>query len=89
MPRVKKKVIPPPVDVPGRKVSWYPPNSPSDRLYGEVVHVELRPFPHPKYYRILKTFIHVMIPDERTFVMSGEVEDLKKIGMIAETTSED
>ena len=86
--KAAKKKIPAPVDVPGRKVSWSPSAS-SDRLYGEVVHVEVRPFPHPKYYRILKTFIHVMIPDGRTFVMSGEVEDLKKIGMIAETTSEE
>lgn len=86
--KAAKKQIPAPVDVVGRKVSWAP-NTQSDRLYGEVVHVELRPFKHPKYYRVLKTFIHVMIPDGRTFVMSGEVEDLKKIGMIAETTSEE
>lgn len=86
--KAAKKQIPAPVDVVGRKVSWAP-NAQSDRLYGEVVHVELRPFKHPKYYRVLKTFIHVMIPDGRTFVMSGEVEDLKKIGMIAETTSEE
>lgn len=86
--KAAKKQIPAPVDVVGRKVSWAP-NMHSDRLYGEVVHVEVRPFKHPKYYRVLKTFIHVMIPDGRTFVMSGEVEDLKKIGMIAETTSEE
>ena len=85
--KAAKKQIPAPVDVPGRKVSWSP-NAHSDRLYGEVVHVELRPEPHPKYYRVLKTFIHVMIPDGRTFVMSGEVEDLKKIGMIAENLDE-
>lgn len=84
----QKKVIPPPVDVPGRKVSWKPtPNS--DRLYGEVIAVKLKMEPHPKYYRYLKTILHVMIPDGRIFKMSGEIEDLKKIGMIAETSEGD
>lgn len=87
-----KKSIPTPVDVPGRKVSWKP-NMHSDRLYGEVVKVKLEPHPHPKYpntaNRILKTVIFVEIPDGRVFRMSGEIEDLKKIGMVAETTEED
>ena len=92
--RKKKKEIPAPVDVPGRKVSWKP--SPySDRMYGEVVHVGFRwPYPKdPKYpsgnVRMLKKVISVAIPDGRIFKMSGEHEDLKKIGMIAESSSED
>jgi hypothetical protein len=90
----KKKVIPPPVDVVGRKVSWKPsPNS--DRMYGEVVHVGFKwPYPpDPKYpggrVRLLKKVLSVAIPDGRIFKMSGEHEDLKKIGMIAESSSED
>lgn len=87
-----RKQIPAPVDVVGRKVSWSPSEK-SDRLYGEVVAVKYKPHPHPKYpntaNRILKTVLHVMIPDGRVFKMSGEIEDLKKIGMIAETTSEE
>jgi hypothetical protein len=87
-----KKVIAPPVDVPGRKVSWKP-SAWSDKLYGEVIAVKLRPMPHPKYpnssNRILKTVIHVLIPDGRIFKLDAEPEDLKKIGMVAETLNED
>jgi hypothetical protein len=87
-----KKVILPPVDVVGRKVSWTPSKL-SDKLYGEVVAVKLKPHPHPKYpnssNRILKTVLHVMIPDGRIFKMSGEMEDLKKIGMVAESNNEE
>lgn len=88
MAKAKKKVILPPVDVPGRKVSWKP-NSWSDKLYGEVIAVKLRSEPHPKYYRVLKTVIHVLIPDGRIFKLDAEPEDLKKIGMVAETLNED
>ena len=83
-----KKVILPPVDVVGRKVSWTPSNV-SDKLYGEVVAVKLKSVPHPKYYRVLKTVLHVMIPDGRIFKMSGEMEDLKKVGMVAESVNEE
>ena len=90
----KKKVIPPPVDVVGRKVSWKPsPNS--DRMYGEIVHVGFQwPYPKdPKYpsgnVRMLKKQLTVAIADGRLFKMSGEIEDLKRIGMIAESSSED
>lgn len=90
----KKKVIPAPVDVIGRKVSWSPSKN-SDRMYGEVVHVGFKfPYPKdPKYpsgnVRQLKKVLSVMIPDGRIFKMSGEHKDLKRMGMIAESSSED
>lgn len=83
-----KKNIPPPVDVKGRKVSWQPSVS-SHRLYGEVLNVSKRPAPHPKYpnttCRVLKTVLHIVIPDGRVFQISGDHEYLKKIDMIAES----
>ncbi len=82
-----KKNIPPPVDVKGRKVSWQPSVS-SHRLYGEVLDVRKRSAPDPKYpntqCRVLKTVLHIIIPDGRVFQISGEHEHLKKIDMIAE-----
>lgn len=91
---MRKKQIPPPVDVPGRKVSWKPSLN-SDRMYGEVVHVGFKwPYPKdPKYpsgnVRMLKKVISVATADGRIFKMSGEQEDLKKVGMIVESSSED
>lgn len=88
-----KKVIPPPVDVVGRNVSWKPTPD-SDRLYGQVVKVRYRPGADPRYpegsrgykngIRALFKLISVEMADGRVFTMSGEHEDLKKIGMIAE-----
>lgn len=86
----RKKNIPPPVDVKGRKVSWQPSAS-SHRLYGEVLNVSKRHAPHPKYpntsCRVLKTVLHIVIPDGRVFQISGEHKNLKKIDMIAEFPS--
>jgi len=88
-----KKVIPAPVDVKGKNVSWKPTES-SDRLYGQVVDVFLKIGADPRYpkgsrgykngIRKLWKHITVEIGDGRRFTMSGEHEDLKKIGMVAE-----
>lgn len=86
--KTKTKVIPSPVDVVGRKVSWKP-NKNCDRLFGEVVRVQYKPVPDERYpntcLRKLKTFISVMLGDGRILVMSGEMKDLKKINMIVDT----
>lgn len=91
MSKAKKKVIPAPVDVVGRRVCWKPTPT-SDILYGEVLSVYLTHAQCPKYEhgRILKKTIKVIIPDGRVFTMSGEHEHLKKIGMAAmEENTED
>lgn len=88
-----KKVIPTPVDVVGRNVSWKPTPD-SDRLYGQVVKVRYRSGADPRYpegsrgykngIRALFKLISVEIGDGRVFTVSGEQDDLKRIGMIAE-----
>ena len=92
MSKAKKKVIPAPVDVVGRRVCWKP-NENSDILYGEVISVKLELFncPNTKYehQRVLKKTIQVIIPDGRIFTMSGEHEHLKKIGMAAMDKNEE
>jgi hypothetical protein len=84
-----KKVIPAAVDVPGRRVCWKPSIS-SDILYGEVISVHLRMEQCPKYShaRVYKKVLKVIIGDGRIFTLSGEHENLKKIGM-AVVTAED
>lgn len=87
------KVIPTPVDVVGRNVSWKP-SPQSDRLYGQVVKVWLDIGADPRYPKgsrgykngIRKLFkkLQIEIGDGRCFTISGEHEDLKKIGMVAE-----
>ena len=87
------KVIPTPVDVVGRNVSWKPTPT-SDRLFGQVVKVWLVHGPDPRYpkgskgykngIRALFKKLDIEIGDGRVFTVSGEHEDLKKIGMVAE-----
>ena len=82
MSKAKKKIIPAPVDIPGRRVSWKP-SSWSDILYGEVLSVHMRLAQCPKYEhaRVMKKVLKVIIPDGRIFTLSGEHENLQKIGM--------
>lgn len=92
------KAIPAPVDVIGRKVSWSHAGN-SDRLYGEVCKVFFKSGEDPRYpkgssgykngIRKLYKKISVVLADGRILNMSAEQDDLKAIGMIAETTSED
>jgi hypothetical protein len=98
MAKAKKKVIPSPVDVVGRKVSWSPAKN-SDRLYGEVIKVYYRMGADPRYplgsqgykngIRALFQKMSIILADGRVLNISSEQEDLKAIGMIAETTNED
>lgn len=85
-----RKVIPAAVDIPGRRVSWKPSAS-SDILYGEVVSVHLRLTQCPKYdhARIYRKVLKVIIPDGRIFTLSGEHDNLKKIGMAVVANAED
>ena len=92
------KAIPAPVDVIGRKVSWSHAGN-SDRLYGEVCKVYFKTGEDPRYpkgssgymngIRKLYKKISVVLADGRILNMSAEQDDLKAIGMIAESTSED
>jgi len=98
MATAKKKVIPSPVDVVGRKVSWSPAKN-SDRLYGEVIKVYYKMGADERYpvgskgykngMRKLFQKISVILADGRVLNMSSEQEDLKAIGMIAESKNED
>lgn len=98
MTTAKKKVIPSPVDVVGRKVSWSPAKN-SDRLYGEVIKVYYKMGADERYpvgskgykngMRKLFQKISVILADGRVLNMSSEQEDLKAIGMIAESKNED
>lgn len=91
MATAKKKVIPSPVDVVGRKVSWSPAKN-SDRLYGEVIKVYYKMGADERYpvgskgykngMRKLFQKISVILADGRVLNMSSEQEDLKAIGMI-------
>ena len=92
------KTIPAPVDVVGRKVSWRHAAN-SDRLYGEVIKVYFKMGADPRYPKgsqgytngLRKLFkkISVVLADGRILNMSAEHEDLKSIGMISESSSED
>ena len=92
------KVIPTPVDVLGRKVSWSHAGN-SDRLYGEVCKVYYQMGEDPRYPKGSKGYkngmrklykkISVLLADDRILNMSAEQDDLKAIGMIAESSSED
>jgi len=92
------KVIPAPVDVPGGKVSWRHAAN-SDRLYGEVCKVYFKMGEDPRYpkgsagykngIRAMFKKISVVLADGRILNMSAEQDDLKAIGMIAESASED
>ena len=92
MARAAKKQIPAPVDVVGRRVSWWA-SSGSDKFYGEVARVYFEYAEHPKYpgtsLRVLKKRLSIIIPDGRIFNMSGEHEDLKAMGMVAESADGD
>jgi len=85
-----KKVIPSPVDVKGRNVSWKTESG--HTLYGEVVHVGFKYAAHPKYpntsLRVMNKVLTLAMADGRMFKVSGEHEDLKKMGMVAETNDE-
>ncbi len=86
--------IPVPVDVPGRTVFFRPSNS-SHILTGEVIKVYYRMGEDPRYPKGSKGYkngmrqlykkLSVILPDGRILNMSGEHEDLKAIGMIAES----
>jgi len=82
----KTKKIPVSVDVPGRMVSWKPSAS-SNRLYGIVDRVFLTMKKHPKDPSLRKLYKHLVIElmDGRKITVSGEHEDLKKLGIVAET----
>ena len=92
------KAIPAPVDVVGRKVSWRHAAN-SDRLYGEVCKVYFKMGADPRYpegsqgykngMRAMFKKISVVMADGRILNMSAEQKDLKAIGMIAESTSEE
>jgi hypothetical protein len=98
MATAKKKVIPSPVDVVGRKVSWSPANN-SDRLYGEVIKVYFKMGADPRYpkgsqgykngIRALFQKMSIILADGRVLNISSEMEDLKAIGMIAESSSDE
>ena len=82
-----KKVIATPVDVVGRNVSWKTDGR--HTLYGEVVKVGFKMQPHPKYpntsLREMKKVLTIVMADGRIFKVSGEHEDLKRMGMVSET----
>ena len=82
-----KKIIPTPVDVVGRNVSWKTDGG--HTLYGEVVKVGFKIGPHPKYpntqLRQLNKQLTIVMADGRVFKVSGEHDDLKRMGMVAET----
>jgi hypothetical protein len=98
MATAKKKVIPSPVDVVGRKVSWSPAKN-SDRLYGEVIKVYYKMGADPRYPKgsqgykngIRKLFqkMSIILGDGRVLNISSEMEDLRAIGMVAESNNED
>ena len=82
-----KKIIPTPVDVVGRNVSWR--NEGGHTLYGEVIKVGFKYHPHPKYpntsLRITTKVLTLLMADGRVFKVSGEMKDLKRMGMVADT----
>lgn len=85
------KRIPAPVDQVGKNVSWRP-NAYSQRMYGQVIKVWYDIGAHPEYpntdNRALFRKLRIKTADDREFTVSGEHEDLKKMGMVAEGESE-
>lgn len=87
-----EKTIPSPCDEVGKKVSWKP-NEYSQRLYGEVVKVYYDIGPDPRYpntdLRALFRKLKIKTADDRVFTVSGEHEDIKKMGMVVDGESRD
>ena len=88
-------MIPTPVDVVGRTVSFRPSPS-SVMMQGEVTAVYFRMGTDPRYpkgstgykngMRQLYKRLSVLLPDGRILRMSGEHEDIKKMEMVAENS---
>lgn len=88
---MKKKVIPAPVDVPGKNISFkLTPNG--IRLYGEVIKVFFDIGPHPKYpnsqNRQLYKRLSVALADGRIMKLKAEQEDLKRYQVIADNSED-
>lgn len=85
--------IPTSVDTIGKNVSWRHSVG-AQRLYGEIVGVKYRCGPDPRYpkgsrgykngIRKLYKVLSIMLADGRVLKVSGEHEDLKKMGMVPE-----
>jgi hypothetical protein len=75
---MSKKNIMPPLDIPGKTISW---TMNDKRYYGEVIKVRYRPFPHPEYpnscNRILRKFMTVLTMDGIFLTIPGDHQALK------------
>ena len=89
-------MIPVPVDVVGRTVSFRPTPS-SAVLQGEVTSVYFRMDADPRYpkgskgykngMRALYKRLTILLPDGRVMKVSGEHEDVKAMEMVAENSN--
>ena len=81
-------MIPVPIDVVGRTVSFRPSAS-SPRLEGEVIKVGFQwPYPKDKNgMRVLRKQVSILLPDGRTLKMNAEQEDIKRMEMVAENSN--
>jgi hypothetical protein len=91
-------MIPVPVDVVGRTVSFRPTAS-SSMLQGEVADVYFRMGVDPRYPKGSKGYnngmrqlykrMSVVLPDGRIFNLNAEHEDIKKMEMVADNSNHD
>lgn len=80
----KKKIIPAPVDVKGKSVTWV--GDDGFRYFGTVQKVFFRHAPHDKYpdscLRKLVKFMTIHMPDDRVLTVSADHYDLKRMKMV-------